>query len=216
MDNKDGEAIDDFETHHIEVLKTARYFSYGNPNADSIWFLLHGYGMSAKSMLRTIKFLGKEKHLFIAPEGLSRYYRNGFSGSVVASWMTKEDRSYEIKNYVSYLEKLLLTLDSSKKSVNVLGFSQGVATASRWVSHSKNHFDKVVLWAGEPASDIEYSSNEHKIGALLYVVGKDDPYIEANQLAMIKDRFEVAQMKVQYITFDGKHELNEAILSQIL
>ena len=36
----------------------------------------------------------------MAPEGLSRFYLEGFSGKVGATWMTREDRLNDIDNYL--------------------------------------------------------------------------------------------------------------------
>ena len=50
--------------------------------------------------------------------------------------MTKENRLVDIENYITYLNYLYLNqVDSNcKVPITILGFSQGAATASRWVS----------------------------------------------------------------------------------
>ena len=53
------------------------------------------------------KILNTDKNTIIAPEGLSRFYKNGFYGEVVSSWMTKEDRLNEINDYILYLDTLI-------------------------------------------------------------------------------------------------------------
>ncbi|MEI6312193.1 MAG: hypothetical protein WCP57_08045 [Bacteroidota bacterium] len=120
------------EQHKISVEKTARVFTLGNPDASEVWILLHGYGMQASQMITYIEELPNENLFFIAPEGLSRFYWKGFEGNVVASWMTKEDRQDEINDYIKYLNQLIDIYQLNTKKINVLGFSQGVATMSRW------------------------------------------------------------------------------------
>ena len=42
-------------------------------------------------------------YTIIAPQGLHKFYLEGTSGRVGASWMTKENREDDIKNYLVYL-----------------------------------------------------------------------------------------------------------------
>ena len=81
----------------------------------------------------------------VAPEALSRFYdgdmqaRMHRDAKVGASWMTREDRLSEIADYIAYLdavhESILARLGGARRlPVTVLGFSQGGATAARWVA----------------------------------------------------------------------------------
>ena len=92
----------------IETKKTARYYTLGtlSENTKTVWFVCHGYGQLANYFLRNFKLLENEKTFVISPEGFHRYYLNGFSGRVGASWMTKEDRLNDIADYVAYLDQL--------------------------------------------------------------------------------------------------------------
>jgi len=213
MNNSTAEG---FEEHNIQVVKTARYYSYGNKNAKQIWYLLHGYGMPAFSMLKAVKSLNKEDILFIAPEGLSRFYRSGYSGAIVASWMTKEDRLNEIKDYVLYLENLNEKVNPTNLTINVLGFSQGVATASRWVVNSKASFNNIILWAGEPAMEIDYAQSKEKFANSKFIFGNNDPFITDTNINSIKHFFNAAGIPILFRSFEGKHELDSTLLSQLL
>ena len=46
---------------------------------------------------------GPAARLLIAPEGLSRFYHEDHE-SIGASWMTREERLEEIKDYLMYLD----------------------------------------------------------------------------------------------------------------
>ena len=81
----------------IKVPKTARYFTIGNEEQpDEIWFVLHGYAQLANYFIEKFRVLESKNILVVAPEGLHRFYWNGMSGRVAASWMTKEDRLTDI------------------------------------------------------------------------------------------------------------------------
>jgi len=121
----------------IETKKTARYYTLGalSEKTRTVWFVCHGYGQLANYFLRNFKSLENEKTFIISPEGFHRYYLNGFSGRVGASWMTKEDRLNDIADYVAYLDqlyhKVFSSVNRNNLKVNLLGFSQGGATATR-------------------------------------------------------------------------------------
>ncbi len=48
--------------------------------------------------------------------------------------MTKEDRENEIADYVDFLDAVFGEVVTPGARVTVLGFSQGVATAARWLA----------------------------------------------------------------------------------
>ena len=93
--------------HNIETSRTARYYSLGSFEAvNELWICLHGYAHRAELFIENFRPIATDGLFIIAPEGLSRFYTRGFCGTVGASWMTREDRENEIKDYVVYLEKL--------------------------------------------------------------------------------------------------------------
>src|SRR5688500_12897738 len=95
--------------HRIVVGRTARYLTLGT-HGDStreIWIALHGYAQSAEHFLRSFRSLDDGTRLIVAPEALSRFYIDGTSGHVGASWMTRVDREHEIADYVTYLETVV-------------------------------------------------------------------------------------------------------------
>ena len=100
--------------------------------------VLHGYRQLARRFLRRFEPVAGDHRRIVAPEGLSRFYadpgrgRHGPASAVGASWMTREDRENEIRDYVAYLDQLwqhLRTDSPGRTRLVVLGFSQGVATA---------------------------------------------------------------------------------------
>src|ERR1051326_3544018 len=143
--------------HHIAATRTARYCTLGTPGPaiSEIWIALHGYGQLAPAFARHCLPLAAPQRLVVIPEGLSRFYLGahtrpaGPEGRVGASWMTREDRLTEIADYVNYLDGLhqLVRRDlSPAASVDILGFSQGTATAARWIGHGEVRPRRFVIW----------------------------------------------------------------------
>jgi predicted esterase len=128
--------------HSFTVEKTARWFHIGaSPQTCShIIVVLHGYGQHPGYLLSSIDALvaNDSQVCICAPEGLSRFYVSGFGGKVGASWMTSDERTKDIIDQINYLDNWWQSLSiSADTKVTLVGFSQGVATACRWIAASK-------------------------------------------------------------------------------
>ena len=143
--------------HHLTVARTARYQQLGELSGRTrrVWFVCHGYGQLAAYFVRHFAFLadGGDDTVVIAPEGLSRFYLQSNGGRVGASWMTRDDRLAEIDDHVGFLNQLaslVLARCPAEVEITVLGFSQGTATVSRWLSCA--HFGPRTSFSGPAAS----------------------------------------------------------------
>ncbi len=94
------------EYHEITVPRTARFALSADPGdaTTEIWFACHGYAQLAGSFLESIMPAAAPGRVLVAPEGLSRFYPDSGTGRVGASWMTKEGRESEIRDYVALLD----------------------------------------------------------------------------------------------------------------
>ena len=133
----------------IPVSRQARIWTLGGDGSDAVifWVVLHGYGQLAEFFVRKFGAIASEHRMIIAPEGLSRFYTQGFSGRVGASWMTREMRSEEIEDYLAYLDRVYDEIPPEAQ-VYLLGFSQGAATAARWFYSGRRKLKGLVLWCG--------------------------------------------------------------------
>ena len=106
------------EEHHIQTTRSARYYSLGSIEGEitEVWYVLHGYGQRAEDFIKNFLPITSEGILVIASEALSRFYVKGFAGEVGASWMTREDRMSEIKDYVRYLDNLYAEIKFTLKN----------------------------------------------------------------------------------------------------
>ncbi|NJL13531.1 MAG: hypothetical protein HC913_11350 [Microscillaceae bacterium] len=106
------------QTHYLSVQKTARFATLHELTDQTrhIWFVCHGYGQLAPYFIQKFAVLPPESHFVVAPEALSRFYMDGFSGKVGATWMTREDRELEIKDYLAYLNQVYKQVISSPKA----------------------------------------------------------------------------------------------------
>ncbi len=120
------------QERHIEVPKTARYWVLGEDivSPDELWFVLHGYRQLAARFLRRFEGIADGTRRIVAPEALSRFYvsrepgRHGPVSVVGGTWMTREDRENEIRDYVRYLDMLRDEVGADGTPTTVLAFNQ--------------------------------------------------------------------------------------------
>lgn len=206
--------------HHIPVTRTARYFTLGEVSSSSkdVWIVIHGHRQLAGDFILTFGPLAAEGSVIYAPEGLMRLYIKGNSGNVGASWMTKEDRESDIKDYVNYLDRLFFDEIEPKAKqhnlkINTLGFSQGAATLSRWLALGKAKVDKAVFWCGNIAHDVDFSKAENfKRTGIFQVFASNDPYYDNTFPQSQADILKNAGISSKSVLFEGTHTVNAALM----
>jgi predicted esterase len=216
-------------THTISFQFKARYQTLGKlePNTRKVWFVLHGYGQLAEYFLRKFKSLEAQGIFVIAPEGLSHFYMEdltkrsqGGSQRVGATWMTRENRLMDIENYLTYLNTVYQRAIGNQKDldITVLGFSQGAATASRWVLENQIQFNRLLLWAGMFPDDMDYiKGNEVLLNKKVQLVyGTKDHFLHHERLVHMEKLTQKLNVPAEVITFDGGHEIDEPTLSRLI
>lgn len=201
---------------NISVTKTARYFVIGEVNqpVNQVLFVLHGYGMQALEFINQFNGLIEPGTIIVAPEGLSRFYRKGFAGDVVATWMTREDRHHEIADYIGYLDQLYdLFITTNGIKVYVVGFSQGASTASRWVMTGNRKIDGLVIWSGEFAPDIAEFNSEMDV--IWQVLGNSDEFIDNSRFEKQAQYLESKGFNVANVNFEGGHVIDQPTLIKV-
>lgn len=182
--------------------------------------MLHGYGQLAENFIENFSPFAAEDVCVIAPEGLSRFYVDELTTheEVGASWMTRIDRENEIQDYVSYLDAVVEDVGSQPSTLNVLGFSQGAATASRWTAFGEPSVDRLVLWGGGVPPDLDLDEHSETLEELeiTLVLGAKDPYLSRSDLEALEQRLASNGLGVDTITFDGGHHIDPSILERVL
>jgi len=214
--------MSDSTVHTVRVPRTARLVTRGTPaTAATWWIVLHGYGQQADDFARQCAPLAGPDRAVVAPEALSRFYVDGLETheEVGASWMTRVAREAEIADYVGYLDRGVAHLRPSdaSPSIRVLGFSQGAATASRWALLGDTTVDRLVLWGGAPAHDLDLAAHADRLAAmdLTLVAGTDDPYVTPERRAAVRRHLAKHEVPVTVHTFDGGHRLDDAVLARL-
>jgi len=207
----------------LPIPRTARYATLGPLDATvrDCWLVCHGYGQLAANFLMEFEPLRAPGRLIVAPEGLSRFYLQGQSGPVGASWMTREARTHEIADYVGFLDTLYRHILAETRTdglrLTALGFSQGTATVCRWAAHGQVRPDRIVLWGGPLLPDDEMRDARERLAQVRFtlVVGTMDSYVAGDALRKEIARFTSFGIPHDVVTFDGGHRLDAEVLRQL-
>ncbi len=207
----------------FKVPRTAHCYQLGpaDGTASELWLVCHGYGQLAKHFIRHFDAVHNGHRLIVAPQGLSLFYTKGLSEQPGASWMTREARLSEIDDYCTWLQLVYsyhLGLCRAGARVLVFGFSQGCATAMRYLTRCRPHFDLVMLWAGLIPEDIDYAAYRDWLAErpLWIAMSATDPYLTPERQAW-QLRFLKAQgLPFHLFRYEGGHRLPRQALSRWL
>ena len=206
----------------FEVKQTARWFHLGQQPSDcgKILIALHGYGQHPAYMMESLKPLldSIENLCIVAPEGLSRFYIKGTDGRVGASWMTRDDRVQDIKDNIYYLNSWWDSIEvKSETEIILLGFSQGVATAGRWLADGFGS-DKVIFHSGSiPAEwQDDAPSFNTRINKWTILRGDSDNIYPEETHKATATLFERLSLNFESLSFDGSHKMTAQHLKDLI
>ncbi|WP_047245703.1 alpha/beta hydrolase [Maribacter thermophilus] len=184
----------------------------------NVWLAFHGIGFLSKFFLRYFDELKPDENYIIAPQAPSKYYLNNKYRHVGASWLTKVDTQQETANVMAYinavLEKENIPTDCN---LIVLGFSQGVSIATRFIAKYRKPCKKLILYAGAIPNELTKEDFQHLITGnteVTTIVGTEDEYINSERLATEALKIDTLfQGNAKQITFEGGHEIKKEIIN---
>jgi predicted esterase len=210
------------------TVRTGRYALIGaEPHeARRVWFVLHGYGQLASRFLRPFDGLVPADTCVVAPEGLNRFYRDmpKADGShlqkVGATWMTREAREDDIADTLHWLDTVHAAIIATRsvEAVGVLGFSQGVATATRWIAQGAVRPSAFVVWAGGLATDVPQHTLRERLRQVevTFIAGDHDPFLTDESRPQAVAALRAIQSQAREVTFHGEHVLDPMTLGPLL
>ena len=206
---------------HIIINKTARYYTLGslNERTKQVWFVLHGHGQLAGNFIKKFEPLLSDDVFFIAPEALNHFYLKRGSMDVGATWMTKEDRLNEIKDYINYLNDLYENFDLDQYAnvkITALGFSQGASTVTRWVNATQHRIDRTLVYAGEVAPELIplQETSGLKQSQNYFIYGTEDEFFKPVIFDEMIARYESVNLNL--IKYEGTHEIYSEVLKPLV
>jgi predicted esterase len=101
--------------------------------------------------------------------------------------------------------------------VTVLGFSQGGATAARWVASGRVRPGRLVVWGSALPPDVDLAAPASPLRApeTVLVVGARDAYITPKIVAAEVARMTAVQFPFRQVSYDGDHAIDDGVLLQL-
>ena len=186
----------------------------------TVWLVCHGMGYLSCYFLNYFAELNSDENYIIAPQAQSKYYIAPKYKHVGSSWLTKENTIKETENIMRYFDAVLKA-EQIPKNVNfiVLGYSQGVSVAMRYVVKRNLFCNQLVLMSGGIpkeliAKDFDFLNGKTKV-SLIY--GTQDEYMNKERMTYEKQRVhELFGNDVTIIPFDGKHIVNVELINNLV
>lgn len=215
----------------IVTRRSARFYALGGrpdgaPPAE-LWLVLHGYGQLAARFIRHFRGIAGPDRLVVAPEALSRFYvpapggvREHGIARVGATWMTREDREREIADQRAYLDAVLEAVRAPwgaapAPRLVVLGFSQGVAAAVRWVLSSGVPCERVIAWAGALPTELDAAGARALAGRVSFVAGRSDELIPLANVDVELARLAALGLEPPVVWHEGGHVMDAPTLARV-
>jgi predicted esterase len=179
-------------------------------------YVLHGYGQLVEYFCQKFAGLPDEETLFVFPEGRHRFYLRGTSGRVGASWMTKEWREEDIRLNLLSLDLLHQEIlkEHHPEKITVIGFSQGGATAARWLAHGNISCDHFISWASVYPPDLAIEEHRNLARKNTFVLGTEDEFFPRTEQDKLIADYE--SKGIHTVRFNGNHDIHPETLTAIL
>jgi predicted esterase len=222
------------EPQYLVVPRTARYYVVGAPNplVRDVWIVCHGFSQLARTFLDPFRQFEDDRRLIVAPEALSRFYLDSTPGrtrhsAVGATWMTREEREFDIHDNVTYLDALyerlieaLATHGAARDELRVhaLGFSQGAVAVARWAARGSAVIDHLVTWGHGIPDDVNLRALGERLPDLTFdfVHGERDRFVNEEVVAASRAVLEASGIPFRIVPFAGGHVLSTAVLRALL
>ncbi|MEM0516997.1 MULTISPECIES: alpha/beta hydrolase [Aequorivita] len=185
----------------------------------NVWIVFHGMGYLSKYFINYFSELNAEENYIIAPQAPSKYYQDKRFKHIGASWLTRENTVTETENILNYVDAVFKKeLSGPIPNLIVLGYSQGVSIATRWVARRKLQCNVLVLHSGGIPNELQPKDfnflNEH--AQVLYLYGNNDEYItEARKTEEYLKGTNLFKDRLKIEVFNGTHEVNKPFLLKI-
>lgn len=216
-ERREGQTL---QTSHQIATRTHGRYLVDRPAGEGPFPMLvgfHGYSESADRMLEElVRVRASRPWLLVSVQALNRFYSR--ASTVVANWMTREDRELAIADNVAYVRSVVAAVRRDEPTTDVLvyaGFSQGVAMAYRAAAFVAG--DNVprprgaVLLAGDIPPDVVPVLPS--LPPLLLGRGTEDDWYTEPKAAADLETFQAAGVKPSLHVFEGGHVWNSSFVA---
>lgn len=183
----------------------------------NVWFVCHGMGYLSRYFIRYFNGLNEDENYIICPQAPSLYYQSGFK-HVGASWLTKENTASETENIMQYFDVIFAKENiPNDKNLIVLGYSQGVSVATRYIKYKQLQCSQLILHSGGIPKELVTDDFKALKAKVSLVYGKEDEFLNAERITYETQRaYELFGNNINIVPFDGKHIVNVDIINGLV
>ena len=185
-----------------------------------VWFVCHGMGYLSRYFSKYFEGLNSDENYIIIPQAPSKYYIGPKYKHVGGSWLTKENTIQETANIMRYFDAIFeVEQIPTKCNIIMLGYSQGVSVAMRYIAQRKFNCNHLIIHSGGipkelKPSDFNFLNTNFKV-SLIY--GTQDEYLNAERInSEVEKAKNMFNETLTIIPFDGKHIFNSKLISEII
>jgi len=175
----------------------------------------HGQAQTAEAFLPDLERVPHSPTwLAAAVQGLNRFYA-GRSRTIVANWMTSQDRELVIADNLAWVDRVLDALEGefgSPRAIVFAGFSQGVAMAYRAGLLCRRSCAAIIAVCGDVPPELMSASTRPWPRVMAATGARDEWYTPARleaDFAFLRTR----RADAEQLVFEGGHEWNEAVVA---
>jgi len=179
------------------------------PSAD-VLVGFHGFGENAALHMEELQRLpGLDSWTLVSVEALHPFYTR--AGSIVACWMTSQDREMAIEENVAYVHSVLSRIapDADGGRLAVLGFSQGTAMAYRAAARCGYELAAVIALGGDVPPELE-TLGSMPFSRVLIGRGDEEEWYGPESLAADVERLGRLGITPEVLEYRGGHEWTDA------
>jgi predicted esterase len=150
------------------------------PATRTIWICFHGLGYLATFFKKYFEGLDKKDNYVIVPQAPSKFYQGKQFKHVGASWLTRVDTAQEMQNNLNYLHEVLKNegIEGDARIV-LLGYSQGVSIATRFLKSYAHRIKALIMHSGSIPQELteqDGNSFQKKCDRFIHISGTQDEY----------------------------------------
>ena len=201
------------KVHTLQTRIAGRYLvrTPTDPGPAPVLVGFHGYGENAQHHLdELIRFPETDKWLVVSVQALHRFYERK-SGTVVASWMTSQDREPMIVDNLHYVDAVLESVQSSHETTSVVvysGFSQGAAMAYRAATRGRIRPAAIITLGGDVPPELRDDDGLRWPHALVGR-GSEDPFYSHTKMEDDLAFLRATNGTVESVVFAGGHHFHD-------
>ena len=200
-----------------QITNTYSVLNNFTEKTKTVWLVCHGIVYLSRYFLRHFQHLNSEENYIIAPQAQSKYYLKNEYKHVGASWLTKERTEAETENVLNYLDEVYKAEDlKDAPRLIILGYSQGVSVATRWIAKRKINCDELIMHSGKVPTELKTEDFQFlKNTDFTFIYGIEDEYLKEGIIKVEETRLkELFPGNLEIKTYKGGHEVNTELIAE--